>query len=63
MAFKPTLSEDPDALKGASEWATKEIERMEKEERDSKEIYERIKPLRQEAFRKIREREQAVVTS
>ena len=29
MAFKPTLSEDPDALKGASEWATKEIERME----------------------------------
>ena len=63
MAFKPTLGEDPNALKGATEWATKEIEKMEKEERDSRAIYERIKPLRQEAFRKIHEREQAVVTS
>ena len=63
MAFRPVLSEDPKALEGASEWAQKELERIEKEEEAAKMVYERIKPLRQEAFRKIREREQAVVTS
>ena len=57
MSFKPTLSEDPKALVGAAEWAQKEIEKLERENEAAQVVYERIKPLRQEAFRKIHERE------
>ena len=55
--FRPILSEDPKALKGATEWADEELERIKKEKEDAKVIYERIKRLRQEAFRKLREKE------
>jgi len=54
MAYKPNMSEAPNALVGASEWAEAEIERMRREELDSKELYESIKPYREEAFRKRR---------
>ena len=57
MAFEPTLSEDPKALEGASEWAQKELDKIEKENEAAKMVYERIKPLRQEAFRRIHEKE------
>ena len=57
MAYKPNMSEAPNALVGASEWAEAEIERMRREELDSKELYESIKPYREEAFRKIHEKE------
>ena len=55
--FKPLLSEKPQALEGAIEWADEELKRIKKEKEDAQIIYERIKPLRQEAFRKIHERE------
>lgn len=56
-AFKPILSEDPKALQGAIEWVDAELEKIQMEKEDAKVIYERIKPLRQEAFRKIHEKE------
>ena len=55
--FKPILSENPNALEGATEWADEELERIKKEKEDAKVIYDRIKPLRQEAFRKLREKD------
>ena len=55
--FKPILSEDPKALQGAIEWVDAELEKIQMEKEDAKVIYERIKPLRQEAFRKIHEKE------
>ena len=55
--FRPILSEDPKALNGAYVWAKEELARMEKEKEDAKVLYERIKPLRQEAFRKLHEKE------
>lgn len=57
MVYKPILSEDPKALKGALEWADSELARIEKEKEDAKIIYERIKPLREEAFKKIHEKQ------
>ena len=55
-AFEPKMSERPDALKGALEWADAELERIRKEKEDAQKVYERIKPLRQEALRKLREK-------
>ena len=59
--FKPILSEGPKALEGASEWADKELEKISKEREASKMIYERIKPLRMEAFHKLHKKEKMVV--
>lgn len=59
--FRPILSEDPKAMIGALEWAEEELAKAKKEKEDAKVVYERIKPLRQEAFRKLREKEKLVV--
>lgn len=59
--FRPILSEDPKAMTGALEWAEEELAKTKKEKEDAQVVYERIKPLRQEAFRKLREKEKLVV--
>lgn len=63
MAFEPNMSEDPKALEGAAEWAKAELDKIEKEEAASKIVYERIRPLREEAFRKIHEREKLTASN
>lgn len=60
-AFKPILSEDSKALEGALEWTDQELEKISKEQESAKIIYERIKPLRREAFHKLHEKEKLIV--
>lgn len=43
--FKPILSDDPNDLEGAAEWAKAEIERMEKEEKSQKVLMEHMRPF------------------
>ena len=59
--FKPILSEDSKALEGALEWADQELEKISKEKKKKKITYERIKPLRREAFHKLHEKEKRIV--
>ena len=61
--YRPVLSEDPDKLFDAINWVNDELKRHEIEKADSREIYESIKPLREEAFRKIREKRATTVVS
>ena len=53
--------EYPKAMTGAHEWAEEELTKARKEKEDAKMVYERIKPLRQEAFRKLHEKEKLVL--
>ena len=62
--FRPTvLSEAPEALDGALEWADEEIKRIERAKEDSKRIAERIEPYRKEAIRKIKARKEAATVT
>lgn len=58
--YEPVLSEDPKKLMASIAWVKSELKKAEQEKEDSKEIYMRIKPLREEAFRKLKEKQTAV---
>lgn len=50
--FRPKLSDDPKDMEGVLDWVRAEIDKEERQKRDSEEIMERIKPLTIELAKK-----------